>query len=228
MLKYNQCFRLVLLLLVQMVLRGHAQEKSGLWQVPLDEIDRWIIDLEYPDKSTVEAADEGLLIDSYGGATLWLDTLLTGDYEIVYEREILVDSGANDRLSDLNQFWNAQEPDGSTKLKPRDGKLDSYNDLKLFYVGIGGNHNTTTRFRRYDGTGERILLAEKNEKPFLLETGRTDTIKTIVRASTNQTEVWMNGQLLFLYQGLSNSQGYFGIRLTASRQIIKRLTISPS
>jgi len=212
---------------MQIVFRGYAQEKAGLWRVPLDVIDRWVIELEYPDKSAVEIADEGLLIDSHGGATLWLDTLLTGDYEIVYEREILLDNGDNDRLSDLNQFWGAQEPDGSTKLKPRDGRLDSYNDLKLFYVGIGGNYNTTTRFRRYDGTGDRILLAEKNEKPFLLEAGRTDTIRTVVRSSANITEVWMNGQLLFEQEGIRRVEGYFGIRLTASRQIIKRLTISP-
>ncbi|QMV67868.1 methyltransferase [Sphingobacterium paramultivorum] len=216
-------FTLSWLLLIYFI--SPAQEKYT-WKVPLNEINRWIIELEYPDKSHVEASNEGLVIDSYGGATLWLDTLLTGDYLIQYEREISIDKGENKRLSDLNQFWLAQEPHNEIKLKPRDGRLDSYNDLILFYVGIGGNNNSTTRFRRYDGSGERILLAEKNEKPFLLEPGRTDTISTWVRASKKQTEVWMNGRRLFVEEGIQNTKGYFGLRLTASRQVIKWLTLT--
>ncbi|MFC3356375.1 DUF6250 domain-containing protein [Sphingobacterium zeae] len=216
-------FTLSWLLLIHFI--SPAQEKST-WKVPLNEINRWIIELEYPDKSHIEASNEGLVIDSYGGATLWLDTLLTGDYLIQYEREISLDKGENKRLSDLNQFWLAQEPHNEIKLKSRDGRLDSYNDLILFYVGIGGNNNSTTRFRRYDGSGERILLAEKNEKPFLLEAGRSDTISTFVRASKRQTEVWMNGKRLFVEEGIQNTKGYFGLRLTASRQVIKWLTLS--
>jgi len=204
---------------------GSAQEKV-IWKVPLNDINKWVIELEYPEKSHVEATNEGLVIDSYGGATLWLDTLLTGDYLIQYEREISLDKGKNTRLSDLNQFWLAQEPRNGIKLRPRNGSLDSYNDLTLFYVGIGGNNNSTTRFRRYDGSGKRILLAEKNEKPFLLEAGRSDTISTFVRASKKQTEVWMNGKPLFADEGIESTKGYFGIRLTASRQVIKWLTIS--
>lgn len=204
---------------------GNAQDKPT-WRVPLNDINQWVIELEYPEKSHVDVTDEGLVIDSYGGATLWLDTLLTGDYLIQYEREISLDKGENKRLSDLNQFWLAQEPRNGLKLRPRNGSLDSYNDLKLFYVGIGGNNNSTTRFRRYDGSGKRILLAEKNEKPFLLEAGRSDTISTFVRASKKQTEVWINGKLLFADGGIESTKGYFGIRLTASRQVIKWLTIS--
>jgi len=221
---YKRCY-LTLTLLLSIHFISTAQEKST-WKVPLNEINRWIIELEYPDKSRVEATDEGLVIDSYGGATLWLDTLLTGDYLIQYERQISLDKGKNKQLSDLNQFWLAQEPHNGTKLKPRNGSLDSYNDLTLFYVGIGGNNNSTTRFRRYDGSGERILLAEKNEKPFLLEAGRSDTISTFVRTSKRQTEVWMNGKLLFADEHIQNTKGYFGLRLTASRQVIKWLTIS--
>jgi len=221
---FKRCY-LTLSWLLSIHFISPAQENST-WNVPLNEINRWIIELEYPEKSTIEATSEGLVIDSYGGATLWLDSLLTGDYVLQYEREISLNKGENKRLSDLNQFWLAQEPHNEIKLKPRDGRLDSYNDLILFYVGIGGNNNSTTRFRRYDGSGERILLAEKNEKPFLLEAGRSDTICTFVRASKRQTEVWMNGKPLFVEEGIQNTKGYFGLRLTASRQVIKWMTIS--
>jgi len=225
MLRFFKRLYLTWTFMLSIFFSGSAQEKV-IWKVPLNDINKWVIELEYPEKSHVEATNEGLVIDSYGGATLWLDTLLTGDYLIQYEREISLDKGKNTRLSDLNQFWLAQEPRNGIKLRPRNGSLDSYNDLTLFYVGIGGNNNSTTRFRRYDGSGKRILLAEKNEKPFLLEAGRSDTISTFVRASKKQTEVWMNGKPLFADEGIESTKGYFGIRLTASRQVIKWLTIS--
>ena len=33
----------------------------------------------------------------------------------------------------------------------RSGTFAEYNDLLTYYVGLGGNRNTTTRFRRYIG-----------------------------------------------------------------------------
>ena len=33
----------------------------------------------------------------------------------------------------------------------RSGAFADYNDLLTYYVGLGGNRNTTTRFRRYIG-----------------------------------------------------------------------------
>ena len=35
--------------------------------------------------------------------------------------------------------------------RPRSGAFAEYNDLLTYYVGLGGNRNTTTRFRRYIG-----------------------------------------------------------------------------
>ena len=40
-------------------------------------------------------------------------------------------------------------------------RFADYNDLKTYYVGLGGNRNTTTRFRRYIGDpATRPLLPE--------------------------------------------------------------------
>ena len=44
----------------------------------------------------------------------------------------------------------------------RSGKFEEYNDLLTYYVGLGGNRNTTSRFRRY--IGDPIL------RPLLLGT----------------------------------------------------------
>src|SRR5690606_21144864 len=52
-------------------------------------------------------ADGHLVLDTRAGMTVWLNHELTGDYKIIYQRTVLLDSGVNDRLSDFNQFWMA-------------------------------------------------------------------------------------------------------------------------
>ena len=71
--------------------------------------------------------------------------------------------GPNDRVSDLNCFWmarDARSPDDIFATR-RSGQFADYNQLRTYYVGLGGNGNTTTRFRRYIGDVEnRPLLPE--------------------------------------------------------------------
>jgi hypothetical protein len=54
----------------------------------------------------------------------------------------------------------ARDADGGSPLAhPRTGAFADYDTLKTYYVGQGGNGNTSTRFRRYVGRpGERPLL----------------------------------------------------------------------
>ncbi|WPJ98226.1 DUF6250 domain-containing protein [Coraliomargarita algicola] len=63
------------------------------------------------------------------------------------------------RISDINMFWMARDPRSPNNLfdssHSRDGSFSSYNLLETYYASIGGNDNTTTRFRRYDGLGNR-------------------------------------------------------------------------
>ena len=76
-----------------------------------------------------------------------------------------------DRLSDLNCFWAANDPkypdDLFARSQWRDGIFKNYNTLNLFYVGYGGNDNSTTRFRRYKG--EYFGVADDKVKPLLKE-----------------------------------------------------------
>jgi len=186
---------------------------------------RWRSEFEYPHKSRLCTDGKTITIESFGGATLWLDSLLTGDYIIEYERMVLLDSGKYDRLSDLNQFWLASEADGVGTLHVKDGKLSSYDTLDLFYVGMGGNNNSTTRFRHYDGTGDRVLLDEKNEQTYLLKPNVYYTIKTVVSLANGFTAFYVNDELLFSYQGALRHAGFFGFRQTAARQKIRNLKI---
>ncbi len=67
----------------------------------------------------------------------------------------------NDQVSDLNVFWMASNADGTRPVfaRARSGTFAEYNDLLTYYVGLGGNRNTTSRFRRYVGEpGNRPLL----------------------------------------------------------------------
>lgn len=203
-----------------------AQKKAQPQYLDLTDAKRWRVEFEVPTQSAISYDDGAVVLASYGGATLWLDSALHGDYAITYERMILLDSGTYDRVSDLNQFWLASEPDEPGRLDQKDGKLSSYDSLSLFYVGMGGNYNSTTRFRRYDGAGNRVLLDEKNEAPFLLLPNVYYRVKTIVSKTGGFTSFYVNDVLFFSYKGALPAVGFFGFRQTASRQKIRNVRIS--
>ena len=115
---------------------------------------QWKIEDESHALQIIEHADTLELIVP-GGLTLWSSQRLTGDYEISYHICMVMNGGKHDRLSDMNCFWAANDPKHPGKLLARstwrNGVFRNYNTLNLFYVGYGGNDNTTTRFRRYYG-----------------------------------------------------------------------------
>ena len=73
------------------------------------------------------------------GLTLWYNEPLTGEYEISYHIAMLMEDGKQDRLSDLNCFWAANDPqypdDIFARSEWRNGVFKNYNTLNLFYVG---------------------------------------------------------------------------------------------
>ncbi|TXF98043.1 DUF6250 domain-containing protein [Massilia arenae] len=163
-----------------------------------------------------------LLIDVDSGATVWLDKPLSGNLLIAYTRRVVMDGGPNDRLSDLNQFWMARDP-ARDSLFTRSGKFEDYDDLELYYAGIGGNGNTTTRMRRYGG-GDRALVAERLGRDELLEANRDYRIEIAVRHGC--TRMCVDGRDVFTYYDPQPfTRGYFGFRTTWSRQTIDGLTI---
>lgn len=166
--------------------------------------------------------DGRLLIDVDSGATVWLDKPLSGDLLITYTRRVVMAGGKNDRLSDLNQFWMARDP-AREDLFTRSGKFEDYDDLNMYYAGVGGNSNATTRLRRY-GQGQRLLVAERNEPAFLLQPNRDYRIEIALYQGC--TRLSIDGREVFAYRDLQPyTQGYFGFRTTWSRQTIDNLTI---
>jgi hypothetical protein len=177
----------------------------------------WVV--EQQPGGTVTAKDGHLIIDDAGGCTVWLRRELEVPVLITYVARV---SSAS-RVSDLNCFWMATDPaaPGGEVLATsarRTGALAEYDALRLYYVGAGGNANTTTRFRRYTGTGERPLLPEHDlrDRRFLLRGNQTYHV--ILLAAGGRVQYLRDGVVFFDYadpQPLTT--GRFGFRTVHSR-----------
>ncbi|HEY6505750.1 MAG TPA: DUF6250 domain-containing protein [Chitinophagaceae bacterium] len=184
---------------------------------------QWIAEIASQPDSKAYTKDGKLFLDTRGGVTVWLKKKLYGNIRIEAIRTVLVDSSTNARLSDLNTFWMATDPKNND-LFTRNGVLESYDSLQMYYVGMGGNSNSTTRFRKYQGTGERTLLKEFKDSVHLLRPNKRYTIVievigTIVRYS-------VDGEVYFEYNDPAVlKEGYFGFRSTKSRQAIDNIKI---
>jgi rhamnogalacturonan endolyase len=178
----------------------------------------WVTEKGPQPEEQVYTKDGNLVLDTKGGVTVWLKKRLQGNIRIEYDRRIPFEGAPHDRLSDLNQFWMARDP-RNRNLFTRSGVLESYDSLELYYVGMGGNSNKTTRFRKYEGNGERKLLQEYTDSSHLLQAGKTYHITTIIKNGV--TEFLVDGVLYFTFTDPQPlREGYFGFRSTKSRQLI--------
>lgn len=218
-----------LLLLVFLCQTAFAQTPGKLiyadnFSKPLDN-KTWVAEIEPKPGATssVQTKNGALVLDTKGGVTVWLNKVLSGNIQIEYDRQVLVDTGRNDRLSDFNQFWMASDPHNAN-LFTRGGKFEAYDNLQLYYVGMGGNTNKTTRFRKYLENGTKPVIKEYLDAPHLLQKNKTCHIKIIVKNGT--TSYWVNGECFFTYDDLQPlKSGYFGFRSTWSRQEVRNFRV---
>ncbi|MCK7559820.1 DUF6250 domain-containing protein [Chitinophaga sedimenti] len=184
---------------------------------PIDTAN-WVAEVASEGQSRVFSGNGKLILDTRGGVTVWFKQPLAGNYRIEYDRTVVMAGGENDRISDLNQFWLASDP-RHPSLFTRGGVFEEYDSLRLLYVGMGGNYNSTTRFRYYDGTGRKTLLASRNDSAHLLRANVTYHIAIEVRKG--KTSFWVDGERVFyLRDKRIAGPGYFGFRSTWSRQEI--------
>ncbi|AWW31191.1 methyltransferase [Echinicola strongylocentroti] len=189
---------------------------------PLDS-NRWKVEMDDQPNSLVTVKDGKLVLDTKGGVTVWLNQKLEGNIEITYKRQVVMADGTNDRLSDLNQFWMATDP-RNDNLFTRGGKFQEYDSLSMYYVGFGGNYNGTTRFREYQGDGEKTLLFDLDDEAHLLKPNHWYTIK--ISVVDGLVSYWVDGEKFFEYQDETPlTEGYFGFRSTWSRHEIDDLRI---
>ena len=168
-----------------------------------------------------------LTIEDAGGCTVWWREKLTAPVLVTYEATVVAAGGPFDRVSDLNCFWMATDPTAPanlfTPIHPRTGRFEDYDLLQTYYVGLGGNENTTTRFRRYAGGGLKPLLPEhdRREREVLLEGNRPYRIEVMVLAD-GTVRYCRDQQLIFEYRDPAPLKfGWFGIRTVRSHLRIR-------
>ncbi|HYV37245.1 MAG TPA: DUF6250 domain-containing protein [Gemmataceae bacterium] len=186
-------------------------------------VDNWIIENEGP--GSVGNLNGVLDIDMAAGCTVWFRHKLKGPLAIEYEATAVQAGGSNDRVSDLNCFWMARDPKNPNDLfaRKRSGKFEDYDTLQTYYVGLGGNGNTTTRFRRYIGKqDERPLLPDHDltDPKFMLAPNVPQQIRLV--AAGKRIEFYRDGQRLFQMDDPEPyTEGWFGFRTTKSHLKIR-------
>ena len=181
-------------------------------------LDQWHSELERG--GNVRAADGVLRVDVPAGCTLWFKQAFEGEILISFDALAVSRGGPNDRVSDLNCFWMATDARASVDLfsVQRSGRFSDYDELRCYYVGLGGNSNTTTRFRRYIGEkGNRPLLPEhdRSDAHVLLKPNETQRITLL--AADRHIAYYRNGTRLFAYEDPAPYvRGWFAFRTVSS------------
>ncbi|MEU9449840.1 DUF6250 domain-containing protein [Streptomyces sp. NPDC048277] len=175
---------------------------------------QWFVELEQG--GTVTASRGILEVDVPAGATVWFRRRLEGPYILEYTATPVSAGGVNDRVSDLNNFWNATDVRSPDDLfaTPRSGALADYDYLTTYYAGYGANYDTTTRLRRYVGEpGVRPLIYDYTEP--LLVANEPNHVRIVSDGQT--VRWWNNGRLVFDYRDPEPyTSGHFAFRTTWS------------
>ena len=177
----------------------------------------------------IDAVHGVLDIDVPAGVTLWFKPHLQGPLAIEFEATAVAEGGPNDQVSDLNVFWMANNVDGQQPVfaHVRSGKFEDYNALLTYYVGLGGNRNTTTRMRRYVGDPVLRPLRPGDDlagDPYMLVPNRRQTIRLV--ANGRIIEYWRDGTRIFsMEDAASYESGWFALRTTYSHLRVSNLRI---
>lgn len=186
----------------------------------------WKVESESPDYKVTFIGDTAEIV-SPKGLTLWRKEKMNGRVTIEYDACVVVEK-EGDRLSDLNCFWMASDPAYPDNIwkheKWRNGIFLNCYSLQLYYMGYGGNYNSTTRFRRYDGNEAGItdpkvrpaIWKEYTDADHLLEANHWYHIK--ITNENNRVSYYIDGERLVNFRDAEPlTEGWFGFRTTLSR-----------
>jgi len=209
-----------------------ARASTALAAEPTADLARWAV--EQMPGGTVVVRDGALVIEDVAGCTVWFREPLVAPVEITYTATVVDRGGPRDRLSDLNCFWMAHDPRDPARPPfasglARTGKFSDYDSLLTYYVGYGGNTNSTTRFRRYDGTAARPLLPAHDlaDKKFLLVANHPYRIRLVARAD-GTAEFWRDGEMIFTYRDPAPlTRGWFALRTVRSHIELRDFRVAP-
>lgn len=191
-------------------------------------LDQWLVEAEQPAQAS--ATDGVLDIAAPAGITLWFRPELSGPLAIDYTVAAISAGGTHDQVSDVNAFWMATDTraaTGSVLDVQRSGAFADYDRLRMYYVGIGGNRNTTTRLRRYVGRiGDRPLLPEHDlsDRVAMITPNRPARIRLI--ADGQHIAVLRDGAPLFtMHDADPYTRGHFGLRTTWSHLAVSDFAV---
>jgi hypothetical protein len=193
------------------------------------DVGHWVVEQMPGGRVTIGGG--ALVIEDVGGCTVWWREKLTAPVIIRYEATVVNAGGPYDRVSDLNCFWMATDPRRPDLLAPghgRTGKFEQYDALRTYYVGQGGNSNTTTRFRRYAGDGTKPLRPEhdRQEPAVLLEGNRPYRIMLMALVD-GTVRYYRDEVLIFEFKDAEPlREGWFGFRTVQSHLRIRDFSVS--
>lgn len=188
----------------------------------------WQVESESPDYQLRFQGDTLELV-APKGLTLWRREKMRGTVDIEYDAMIVV-ADSTDRLSDLNCFWMSTDPlypdDIMRRSKWRGGVFKNCYSLCQYYLGYGGNYNSTTRFRRYQGdevkNGKVVghddspaILREYTDADHLLKPNHWYHIR--IHNEGNRVEYSIDGERIVDFRDPEPlTEGWFGFRTTLS------------
>ncbi|MDE6649214.1 MAG: hypothetical protein K2K45_04725 [Muribaculaceae bacterium] len=184
----------------------------------------WTVESEGPCKVTFRGDTAEFTAPK--GLSVWRKEKMSGRTVIEYDAQVVTES-PDDRLSDLNCFWMASDPnapDPWKNLNKRGGKFVNSYSLQLYYLGYGGNHNSTTRFRRYNGDARGVddpeyrpvVITEYTDADHLLKPGKWYHIK--ITHDGLRTQYFIDGERLVDFRDPAPlTEGWFAFRTTLSR-----------
>jgi hypothetical protein len=178
-------------------------------------LSKWTIE-QAPEGST-EMKDGKLEVNDKNGCTIWLNQKLPHNFRIIFDVVMIDNGGINDHVRDLNFFFKAVDPmlpdDIFANSKKRAGIFANYDRLRTYYIGYGGNRNTSTRFRKYPGDGSRPLLPEHDlsDKKYM----NIPNLKRHVEITCHMNRITFRVDELVVFDindENAYSEGWFGFR----------------
>lgn len=203
---------LITIMLCAVWVSCHARKADG-WQK------LWRVESESEAYRVTALGGDTLEIISPKGLTLWRRQMMRGDMTAEYDACVMDEGRAEDRLSDMNLFWMASDPaakDIWAGMSERRGVFKNCAALQLYYLGYGGNYNSTTRFRRYNGKPAPPIIKEYTDSGHLLRPNHWYHIR--VQSLRGTVSIYVDGELVVAYRDPEPlTRGWFGFRTTLSR-----------
>jgi len=201
--------RLFVLSMLACFVIGARAAESGLNKKQFGKY--WRVESEAPDYRVTFHGDTCELL-SPKGLTLWRKEKMKAGMTVEYDA-LVVDVASDPQAKDL---W--------ARAAWRSGIFVRCYTLQMYYLGFGGNHNTTTRFRRYNGDEAGVENAQK--RPAILKeyTDAAHLLKANhwyhwkIESKQGHTRIFVDGECIVDYLDPEPlEEGWFGFRTTLSR-----------